>query len=50
MNLHTLDGNETFYFRNIDGQLLGVVITHVDDFNMAGTDEFQCSMLKYSDE
>ena len=50
MNLHTLDGNEAIYFRNIDGQLLGTVITHVDDFNMAGTDEFQCSMLKYSDE
>ena len=40
MNLHTLDGNEAFYFRNIDGQLLGAVITHVDDFNMANTDEF----------
>ena len=50
MNLHTLDGNEAFYFRNIDGQLLGAVITHVDDFNMSGTDEFLEEVISLVEE
>ena len=40
LNLRTLYGEEAFYFLNVDGQLQGAVITHVDDFNLAGIDEF----------
>ena len=44
--LKTLPGDEAFYFKNVDGKLHGMVITHVDDFQIAGTDEFvDCLLL-----
>ena len=45
-----MDGDEAFYFLNDDGQLLGAVITHVDDFNMAGTDEFLEEVISLVEE
>ena len=40
LGLCTIDGDEAFYFLNNDGNLLGAILTHVDDFNVARTDEF----------
>ena len=44
-NLKTLPGDEAFYFKNEGGDLKGMVITHVDDFQIAGTDLFIDSLL-----
>ena len=38
--LKVMEGDEAFYYQHEDGELKGVVITHVDDFTLAGTDEF----------
>ena len=39
--LRILDGDEAFYFRhNEDGNLEGMVLSHVDDFILAGTEKF----------
>ena len=35
-----MEGDEAFYYQDEDGELKGVVITHVDDFTLAGTYEF----------
>merc|ERR1712062_382314 len=40
MGLGTVRGDEAFYYRHKDGQLGGVILGHVDDFNMAGTGRF----------
>ena len=31
LGLHTIHGDEAFYFSNVDGVLHGAIITHVDD-------------------
>ncbi len=39
--LSILDGDEGFYFRhNEDGNLEGMVLSHVDDFILAGIEKF----------
>ena len=39
--LKILDGDEAFYYRHDkDGNLDGMISSHVDDFILAGTDEF----------
>ena len=40
LGLHTIHGDEAFYFSNVDGVLHGAILTHVDDFNIAGTPDF----------
>ena len=45
MGLWVLDVDEVFYFLQEDGYLQQVVITHVDDFNLAGTDDFVQKVL-----
>jgi len=40
MGLRVMDGDEAFYFLHEDGHLQGAVLTHVDDFSLAGTDDF----------
>ena len=40
LGLQTIDRDEVFYILNIDRQLKGAVITHFDDFNLVGTDDF----------
>ena len=35
-----MEGDEAFYYRDRNGKLIGAVITHVDDFTLAGTKEF----------
>ena len=39
-------GDEAFYYLHRDGDLIGGVITHVDDFTIAGTDDFIKEILK----
>ena len=36
----TIEGDETFYFKYENGALQGMIITHVDDFQIAGTEMF----------
>ena len=38
--MKVMKGDEAFYYLHKDGKLVGAVITHMDDFTMAGTDEF----------
>ena len=40
MGLRVMEGDEAFYYLHEDGELKGAVLTHVDDFSLAGTDEF----------
>ena len=40
MGLKTVKGDKAFYYRHKDGQLEGMILSHVDDFNMAGTKKF----------
>ena len=35
-----MEGDEAFYYLHRDGDLIGTVITHVDDFTLAGTEAF----------
>ena len=44
-NLKTLPGDEAFYFKNENGNLIGMIITHVDDFQIAGNSYFVDSIL-----
>ena len=39
-------GDEAFYYLHKDGKLMGAVITHIDDFTLAGTNEFVEQVLK----
>ena len=45
-NLKSLPGDEAFYYKNENGNLLGMIITHVDDFQVAGSNIFIESILK----
>ena len=40
LGLKTVEGYKAFYFWNVDGKFCGAVLTHVDDFEVAGTPEF----------
>ena len=40
VGLKVLEGDEAFYYLHRDGELIGGVITHVDDFTLAGTEDF----------
>ena len=46
IGLKVMKGDEFFYHLHKDGELIGAVITHVDNFTMAGTDEFIKETLK----
>ena len=39
-------GDEEFYYLYRDGNLIGGVITYVDDFTIAGTEDFIKEILK----
>ena len=41
-----MKGDEAFYYLHKDGELIGAVITQVDDFTLAGTNEFVDWVLK----
>ena len=35
--LKTIEGYEAFYYKNLDGDFQGAVLTHIDDFELTGT-------------
>ncbi len=40
LGLKTLPGDDAFYYENRDGKLMGLNLSHVDDFTIAGNKEF----------
>ena len=40
LNLNTLLGEDAVYYQHINGNLIGVILSHVDDFTITGTNEF----------
>ena len=46
LGLKTIPGDEAFYYENKNGKLLGAVLSHVDDFIVAGKDEFVDRIVK----
>ena len=46
MGLKTVPGDEAFYYENKDGKLIGSILSHVDDFTVAGTEEFVQRIVK----
>ena len=40
LNLKVMDNDKVIYYRFEDGKLKGAVQTHVDDFQLAGTQDF----------
>ena len=46
LHLKTIEGDEAFYYRNVDGDFQGAVLTHVDDFKLTGTNDFMEEILK----
>ena len=41
-----MEENESFYYLHRYGKLMDAVITHVDDFTLAGTEEFIKEVLE----
>ena len=41
-----MEADEAFYYLHRDGDLIGGVITHIDDFTIAGTEDFIKEILK----
>lgn len=46
IGLKVMDGDKSFYYFHIDGGLISGVITHVDDFTLAGTEDFIKEVLE----
>ena len=46
LHLKMIEGDEAFYYKNVDGDIYGGVLTHVDDFELVGTDDFVEEILK----
>ena len=46
LGLKTLPGDDAFYYENKDGNLLGINLSHVDDFTIAGNEEFVRRIVK----
>ena len=40
IQMKTIPGDEAFYYRHGNGKLEGMILTHVDDFQIAGTEKF----------
>ena len=40
LGLQMINGDEAFYFSNIEGILHGAILMHVDDLEIAGTPDF----------
>ena len=50
LGFQTIDDDEAFYYLNLDGNLHGAVIIHVDNFNLTGTDEFVEKVISVVEE
>ena len=46
IGLKVMEGDEAFYYLHRNGELIGTVITHVDDFTLAGTEAFINEVLE----
>ena len=46
IGLKIMEGDKAFYYLHQDGELMGIVITHVDDFTIAGTEAFIKEVLE----
>ena len=46
MKLKTMPGDEALYYNNEKGELRGAVLSHVDDFSLAGDDDFVDEIVK----
>ena len=46
LHLKTIEGDKAFYYRNLDGDFHGAVLTHVDNFEVTGTNEFVEEIIK----
>ena len=40
LHLKTIEGDEAFYYRNLDSDFHGAVLTHVDDFEVTVASDF----------
>ena len=46
IGLKVMEGDEAFYYLHRNGEVIGAVITHVDDFTLAGTEDFIKEVLE----
>ena len=46
IGLKVMEGDEAFYYLHQSGELMGAVITHVDDFTLAGVEDFIKEVLE----
>ena len=46
IGLKVMEGDEAFYYLHRNGDLIGMVITHVDDFTLAGTEAFVYEVIE----
>ena len=46
LHLKTIEGDEAFYYKQVDGDFQGAVLTHVDDFELTGTTDFVEELLE----
>ena len=46
LGLKTLPGDDAFYYENRNGKLMGLNLSHVDDFTIAGNEEFVRRIVK----
>ena len=46
IGLKVMEGDEAFYYLHQNGEFMGAVITHVDDFTLAGTKDFIKEVLE----
>ena len=46
IGLKVMEGDEAFYYLHRNGELIGTIITHVDDFTLAGTEDFIKEVLE----
>ena len=50
MGVRVMDGDEAFYYLHEDGYFKGMVLIHIDDFNLAGTAKFVEEVLEIVDQ
>ena len=46
LHLKTIEGDKAFYYRNIDGDFHEAVLTHVNDFELIGTNDVVDEILE----
>ena len=46
LHFKTIEGDKAFYYRNVDGNFHGAFLTHIDDFELTGTNDFVEEILE----